>query len=216
MFEMKNESDATATKNRNEDFLKELDRDRTEKKCEYAVLVSLLEPESELYNSGIVDVFHRYPKMYVIRPQFFIPMITLLRNAAMNALQVQVRARPGEGAERRRHALRGRAGILQGRIRQELRPGLAALPDRDRRDRQVDRSPAEDQGGAARYRPQPATGQRQGPGRDDQETHARATRPWPPSSPSSGTRSRPTASEAPQRACARNQSHNSSTSGRGR
>ena len=87
MFEMKNESDRTATKNRNEDFLKELDRDRTEKQCEYAVLVSLLEPESELYNSGIVDVFHRYPKMYVIRPQFFIPMITLLRNAAMNALQ---------------------------------------------------------------------------------------------------------------------------------
>ncbi len=87
MFEMKNESDGTATRNRNEDFLKELDRDRTEKKCEYAVMVSLLEPDSELYNSGIVDVFHRYPKMYVIRPQFFIPMITLLRNAAMNALQ---------------------------------------------------------------------------------------------------------------------------------
>ncbi|MFO1193835.1 MAG: DUF2130 domain-containing protein [Rhodoferax sp.] len=87
MFEMKNEADRTATKNRNEDFLKELDRDRTEKQCEYAVLVSLLEPDSELYNSGIVDVFHRYPKMYVIRPQFFIPMITLLRNAAMNAVQ---------------------------------------------------------------------------------------------------------------------------------
>ncbi|MGE9271374.1 MAG: DUF2130 domain-containing protein, partial [Verrucomicrobiales bacterium] len=87
MFEMKNESDTTATKKRNEDFLKELDKDRTEKGCEYAVLVSLLEPESELYNSGIVDVSHRYPKMYVIRPQFFIPMITLLRNAAMNSLQ---------------------------------------------------------------------------------------------------------------------------------
>jgi len=87
MFEMKNESDATATKKRNEDFLKELDKDRTEKGCEYAILVSLLEPESELYNSGIVDVSHRYPKMYVIRPQFFIPMITLLRNAAMNSLQ---------------------------------------------------------------------------------------------------------------------------------
>ncbi len=87
MFEMKNESDATTTKKRNEDFLKELDKDRTEKGCEYAVLVSLLEPESELYNSGIVDVSHRYPKMYVIRPQFFIPMITLLRNAAMNSLQ---------------------------------------------------------------------------------------------------------------------------------
>jgi hypothetical protein len=87
MFEMKNESDTTATKKRNEDFFKELDRDRTEKGCEYAVLVSLLEPDNELYNSGIVDVSHRYPKMYVIRPQFFIPMITLLRNAAQNTLQ---------------------------------------------------------------------------------------------------------------------------------
>lgn len=87
MFEMKNESDTTATKKRNEDFFKELDKDRNEKGCEYAVLVSLLEPESELYNSGIVDVSHRFPKMYVIRPQFFIPMITLLRNAAMNSLK---------------------------------------------------------------------------------------------------------------------------------
>lgn len=87
MFEMKNENDRTATKNKNEDFLKELDKDRTEKGCEYAVLVSLLEPESELYNTGIVDVFHRYPKMYVIRPQFFLPIITLLRNAAMNSLK---------------------------------------------------------------------------------------------------------------------------------
>ena len=87
MFEMKNENDRTATKGKNEDFLKELDKDRTEKGCEYAVLVSLLEPESELYNTGIVDVFHRYPKMYVVRPQFFIQMITLLRNAAMNSLQ---------------------------------------------------------------------------------------------------------------------------------
>lgn len=87
MFEMKNESDATATKKKNEDFLKELDRDRAEKGCEYAVLVSLLEPDNELYNAGIVDVFHRYPKMYVVRPQFFIPIITLLRNAAMNSLK---------------------------------------------------------------------------------------------------------------------------------
>jgi hypothetical protein len=87
MFEMKNESDTTSTKQRNEDFLKELDKDRVEKGCEYAVLVSLLEPDSELYNTGIVDVFHRYPKMYVIRPQFFIPIITLLRNAAMNSLK---------------------------------------------------------------------------------------------------------------------------------
>ncbi|MBA3701028.1 MAG: DUF2130 domain-containing protein [Planctomycetes bacterium] len=87
MFEMKNEDDRTATKNKNEDFLKELDKDRTEKGCEYAVLVSLLEPDSELYNAGIVDVFYRYPKMYIIRPQFFLPIITLLRNAAMNSLK---------------------------------------------------------------------------------------------------------------------------------
>ena len=87
MFEMKNESDKTASKSKNEDFLKELDRDRTEKGCEYAILVSLLEPDNELYNAGIVDVFHRYPKMYVIRPQFFLPMITLLRNAAINSLK---------------------------------------------------------------------------------------------------------------------------------
>ena len=87
MFEMKNESDETATKKRNEDFLKELDKDRTEKACEYAVLVSLLEPDSELYNSGIVDVSHRYPKMYVVRPQFFIPLITLLRNAALTSMK---------------------------------------------------------------------------------------------------------------------------------
>lgn len=87
MFEMKNEMDTTATKHRNEDFFKELDKDRREKGCEYAVLVSLLESESELYNSGIVDVSHRYEKMYVIRPQFFIPMITLLRNAALSALE---------------------------------------------------------------------------------------------------------------------------------
>ena len=87
MFEMKNEGDETASKKRNEDFLKELDKDRTEKKCEYAVLVSLLESESEFYNSGIVDVSHKYNKMYVVRPQFFIPIITLLRNAAMNSMQ---------------------------------------------------------------------------------------------------------------------------------
>lgn len=87
MFEMKNEQDQTATKKKNEDFLKELDKDRREKNCEYAVLVSLLEADSELYNSGIVDVSHRYSKMYVIRPQFFIPMITLLRNAAMKSLE---------------------------------------------------------------------------------------------------------------------------------
>ncbi len=86
MFEMKNESDETASKKKNEDFLKELDKDRNEKNCEYAILVSLLEPDSELYNTGIVDVSHRYSKTYIIRPQFFIPIITLLRNAAMSSL----------------------------------------------------------------------------------------------------------------------------------
>jgi hypothetical protein len=87
MFEMKNESDLTATKSKNEDFLKELDKDRNEKGCEYAVMVSLLEPDNEFYNTGIVDMFHRYPKMYIVRPQFFIPIITLLRNAAMNSMK---------------------------------------------------------------------------------------------------------------------------------
>lgn len=87
MFEMKNESDETATKHKNEDFLSKLNKDRTEKKCEYAVLVSLLEAENDLYNSGIVDVSHKYPKTYVVRPQFFIPIITLLRNAALNSLE---------------------------------------------------------------------------------------------------------------------------------
>lgn len=87
MFEMKNENDLTATKSKNEDFLKELDRDRIDKGCEYAVLVSMLEPENDLYNTGILDVFHRFPKMYVVRPQFFLPIITLLRNAAMNSLK---------------------------------------------------------------------------------------------------------------------------------
>ena len=87
MFEMKNEADTTSTKHKNEDFFDKLDKDRNRKKCEYAVLVSLLESDSELYNEGIVDVSYRYPKMYVIRPQFFIPLITLLRNAALNATE---------------------------------------------------------------------------------------------------------------------------------
>ena len=87
MFEMKNEGDETATKKKNEDFLRELDKDRNEKRCEYAVLVTLLEADNELYNTGIIDVSHKHSKMYVIRPQFFIPMITLLRNAAMNSMQ---------------------------------------------------------------------------------------------------------------------------------
>ena len=87
MFEMKNEADTTSTKHKNEDFLKELDKDRREKGCEYAVLVSMLEADNELYNTGIVDVSYKYPKMYIIRPQFFIPLITLIRNASLNALK---------------------------------------------------------------------------------------------------------------------------------
>lgn len=87
MFEMKNENDETATKHKNEDFFKELDKDRNEKGCEYAILVSMLEPENELYNAGIVDVSYRYPKMYVVRPQCFIPIITLLRNAALSSVE---------------------------------------------------------------------------------------------------------------------------------
>ena len=87
MFEMKNEMDTTATKHKNEDFFKELDKDRREKGCEYAVLVSMLESDNEYYNTGIVDVSYRYPKMYVVRPQFFIPIITLLRNAAQGSLK---------------------------------------------------------------------------------------------------------------------------------
>jgi hypothetical protein len=89
MFEMKNESDTTTTKKKNEDFFKELDKDRNEKGCEYAVLVSLLEPESDLYNNGIVDVSHKYSKMYVVRPQFFIPLITLLRNASQKTVDIK-------------------------------------------------------------------------------------------------------------------------------
>ena len=87
MFEMKNEADKTATKHKNEDFFKELDKDRKEKNCEYAVLVSLLEIDNDYYNEGIVDISHKYSKMYVIRPQFFIPLITLIRSMAMNALK---------------------------------------------------------------------------------------------------------------------------------
>lgn len=89
MFEMKNEADTTVTKHKNEDFFQKLDKDRREKGCEYAVLVSMLEPDSELYNNGIVDVSHRYEKMYVIRPQFFIPILSLLRNAARNTLAIR-------------------------------------------------------------------------------------------------------------------------------
>ena len=91
MFEMKNQADETKTKKKNEDFFKELDKDRNEKGCEYAILVSLLETDSDLYNQGIVDVSHRFPKMYVIRPQFFVPIITILTGAAQNSSEYKSR-----------------------------------------------------------------------------------------------------------------------------
>lgn len=120
MFEMKNESDTTATKKKNEDFFKELDKDRTEKGCEYAVLVSLLEPDNELYNTGIVDVSHRYPKMYVVRPQFFLSVYHRTAQRRPRIAAVQARARAGEGAERRHHELRARPRRVQDRIRAQL------------------------------------------------------------------------------------------------
>ena len=173
MFEMKNESDRTATKNKNEDFLKELDKDRTEKGCEYAVLVSLLEPDSELYNTGIVDVFHRYPKMYVVRPQFFLPIITLLRNAAMNSLKYKSELALVKAQNIDITNFETELEYVQVRLREELRPRLQALPNGDRRDRQVDRPSAEDEGGPARHRSEPSSCERQGAGRDDQEADAR-------------------------------------------
>ena len=138
MFEMKNESDTTATKKKNEDFLKELDKDRTEKGCEYAVLVSLLEPESELYNSGIVDVSHRFPKMYIIRPQFFIPMITLLRNAAMNSMEYKAELALVKSQSIDVTDFEEKLDTFKDRLRPQLRPRRQKVPDRDRRNRQVD------------------------------------------------------------------------------
>ena len=171
MFEMKNECDTTATKKKNEDFFKELDKDRTEKGCEYAVLVSLLEPDNELYNTGIVDVSHRYPKMYVIRPQFFIPMITLLRNAAQNSLKYKTEL-----------ALVKAQNIDITNFEDDLdtfKTGFARNYDLasrkfqagDRRDRQVASEPREDEGMSCSGREQSPPRQRQGAGRDDQEAH---------------------------------------------
>jgi hypothetical protein len=171
MFEMKNESDTTATKKRNEDFLKELDKDRTEKGCEYAVLVSLLEPDNELYNSGIVDVSTATRRCTWCGRSSSSPSsrccATRRERAEVQDELALVKAQNIDITQ-----LRGRTGVVQERLREELRAGVTALPDGHRRDRQVDRSPAEDQGGAAGHRPQPASGQRQGAGRDDQEADA--------------------------------------------
>ncbi len=132
MFEMKNESDRTATKNKNEDFLKELDKDRIEKGCEYAVLASLLEPDSELYNTGIVDVFHRYPKMYIVPTAVLHSNHHTAAECGDELAQVQVGACAREGAEHRHHELRKRSRDVQDRIREELRSRLQALPSGDR------------------------------------------------------------------------------------
>ena len=135
MFEMKNEVDETVAKKKNEDFLKELDKDRSEKGCEYAILVSLLEPESELYNTGIVDVSHRYPKMYVIRPQFFIPIITLLRNAAMNALKYESELAIAKDKRRILQTSRANSIHLESNC-SKLRSCFSKVQHRDRGDRQ--------------------------------------------------------------------------------
>ena len=172
MFEMKNENETTATKHKNEDFFKELDKDRREKGCEYAVLVSMLEADSDLYNQGIVDVSYRYPKMYVIRPQFFIQMITLLRNAALNSLQYKLQL---EEMRMQNIDITHFEDRLN-EFKSGFERGLPQIPDRDRRDRQVDRPPAEDQAGVDRLGEQPADRQQQGAGHhraqtDVQEPH---------------------------------------------
>ena len=170
MFEMKNENDTTATKHKNEDFFKKLDSDRKKKGCEYAVLVTLLEPESELYNTGIVDVSYRYEKMYVIRPQFFIPMITLLRNAAMNALAYKqelelVRQQNIDVTEFEEKLL----GFQEASA--ATTTWRAASSRRYRRDRRHHQAPAEGQGQSDLEREQPAPGERQGPGPHHPQAH---------------------------------------------
>lgn len=149
MFEMKNEMDETATKKKNEDFLKELDKDRREKNCEYAVLVSLLEPDSELYNQGIVDMSHRYPKMYVIRPQFFIPIITILRNAATNALDYRRQLEVVRNQNIDISHFEEDMNDFKEKFARNFPDRQRAVPEGHRRDRQDHRSSPEDQGGAA-------------------------------------------------------------------
>jgi len=127
MFEMKNESDQTVNESKNEDFLKELDKDRNEKGCEYGVLVSLLEPDSELYNTGIVDKSHRYPKMYVVSPQFFIPIITLLRNAALKSLVYKSELALIKAQNVDITSFENELASFKIWVRQKLRPGLTAI-----------------------------------------------------------------------------------------
>ena len=148
MFEMKNEADDSTHRKTNESHFKKLDADRRKKGCEYAVLVSLLEPDNELYAAGITDVSYRFEKMYVIRPQFFIPLITLLRNAALSSMDGPPRAGARAPADIDART-RGPAGRLQGQVRPQLPARQRALREGHRRDRQVHRPFAEDQGAPA-------------------------------------------------------------------
>ena len=168
MFEMKNEADETATKHKNEDFFRELDKDRREKKCEYAVLVSLLEADSELYNNGIVDVSYKYEKMYVIRPQFFIPIITLLRNAALGSLKYRQELEVARNQqidilhfEENMNAFKEGFGRNYRLASEKFRLAIEEI------DKTID-APAKDEGGAALLGEQPAPGQQQGRGPEHQ------------------------------------------------
>ena len=171
MFEMKNEADDSTHRKTNESHFKKLDADRRKKGCEYAVLVSLLEPDNELY-AGITDVSYQYEKMYVVRPQFFIPIITLLRNAALSSLQYRKELALVRQQNIDVTNFEDRAGRLQGQVRPQLPHRQRALREGHRRDRQVHRPFAEDQGAPAGKRAQPAPGQRQGRGPHGEEAHS--------------------------------------------
>ncbi len=173
MFEMKNEDDRTSTKSKNEDFLKQLDKNRTEKGCEYAVLVSLLEPESEFYNTGIVDMFHRFPKMYVIRPQFFLPIITLLRNASLKSLQYKteltlVRSQNIDISKFESQLLTFQTGFARNYDLASKHFQTAV----DEIDKSIDHL-QKTKGGSAWYSQQPSSCKRQSPGRHNQEADSR-------------------------------------------
>ena len=162
MFEMKNESDDSSHRHKNEDFFKKLDADRRKKGCEYAVLVTLLEPESELYNQGIVDVSYRFEKMYAIRPQFFLPMISILRNAALNSMAYKAELAVVRNQNIDITNFEEQMETFK-RLRAQLRSGQPQVPDGHRRDRQDHPAPAEDQGRPRVVREQPAPGEQQGP-----------------------------------------------------
>ena len=172
MFEMKNEADDSTHRKTNESHFKKLDADRRKKGCEYAVLVSLLEPDNELYAAGITDVSYRFEKMYVIRPQFFIPLITLLRNAALSSME----ARRELALVRQQNIdvtnFEDQLADFKDKFGRNYRHRQRALREGHRRDRQVHRPFAEDQGAPAGKRAQPASGQRQGRGPHGEEAHS--------------------------------------------